>query len=168
MKPGVLTKTIVLFLCTACHPKTDNLPQLNDLRMAICNSIEVPFTEADTLIYESFSGMCGNSSQEELDRYFEPNLSQSPFIQAMQKQFKGKLLFSGDSLNELMKSQCRNDSISLWDCFSKNKVYLSITGQTESNRSIRIYEIYRFNEQEKRIVKLFSFENKQWHYSLLK
>lgn len=162
------TFLLTCILISACHPKTKNLPEIDALRMAISKSIVVPFPQADTLIYASFNGMCGNSSKDELDRYFEPNLSQSPYFEAMEQQYKGRIMATGDKLQAYMSERCKNQGLSVWDCFIKNKVYVTIAGQTESASTIRIYENYTYLNKDTTIVKIFNYDDNEWTYKILK
>ncbi len=151
-----------------CNVSTNNFPKQDKLKFAICNSIKVPFHYGDTLIYQSFIGICGNSSKDELNRYYEPHLNEPPYFDTLKSRYKGVLLCTNDSLYALMDRQCKNnsDSLSVWDCFSKNKIDFQLTGEALTNKSVRIYETYGYNKEYKLITKIFTYDNNEWNYKI--
>lgn len=52
-----------------CSISTDNLPEPEELKAAIAESIQIPFEDRDTVVYNFFIGICGNLSEDELNRY---------------------------------------------------------------------------------------------------
>ena len=158
-----LTLTII-----SCQVSTRNFPKKDKLKLAICRSVKAPFHYTDTIIYESFIGICGNSSKDELYRYYEPRLNKQPYFDTLKSIYKGVFLCTGDSLYALMKRQCKSNSDSLteWDCFSKNKIYLRLNGKALTNKSVRIYESYSYNKEYKLITKIFTYDNNEWSYKI--
>jgi hypothetical protein len=151
-----------------CKVSSEKLPKQDELKLAICNSIQIPFHYGDTVIYQSFIGICGNSSKDELNRYYEPQLNKHPFIDNLKSKYKGAFLYTCDSLYALMERQCKDnpDSLTVWDCFSKDKIDMQVTGEILSNKSVRIYETYGYNKEYKLITKIFTFDNSKWSYKI--
>lgn len=170
----ILTKKILLFLiisffigCTTVS--TDKFPEPGKLKAEIANSITVPFLVGDTLIYESFIGICGNSSKDELNRYYEPHLNEQPYYNILKLKTQRTILCTGDSLYALMDSLCKNnaDFLTVWDCFSKNKIVLSITGEVVTNNAVKIFEVYSYNNENVLIEKLFEFKRNKWIFKIV-
>jgi len=161
----VIASTLTIYSCTV---STNNLPKQDKLRLAICKSIKIPFHYGDTIIYQSFIGICGNSSKEELNRYYEPYLNLQPYFDTLKVRYKGIFLCTNDSLYALMDRQCtsNSDSLTVWDCFSKNKIILELSGEALTNNSVRIYETYGYNKEYKLITKIFSYDNSEWTYQI--
>lgn len=161
--------TIILMMITlGCSVSTDNFPEPEKLKIAIAESIEVPFKNVDTLVYQSFIGICGNSSKDELNRYYEPHLNEAPYSKILKAKYSGKILFTGDYLYKLMDSICSNQTESVWSCFSKNKIDLSVSGRALTNQSVEIYERYSLNDEYYAIDKLFEFRDGSWRFEILK
>ncbi|ABG59660.1 hypothetical protein [Cytophaga hutchinsonii] len=164
---------IISLLAASCSVggiSVNNLPKQEDLKAAICNGIEIPFetSPGDTLIYESFIGICGNSSKEELETYYEPHLNEEPYPDLLRKHYNGTILFTGDSLYALADKNCidtLHKAIS-WDCFKKNKIVLSISGYAADNNSVLLYESYAYNNQYVSLQKLFTFKDGRWTFSI--
>ena len=146
----------------SCSLNTENLPKPNKLRVAIIENISIPFEEADTVIYQSFIGICGNSSREELNTHYNPKLNESPYANLMQKNYKGKIWFTGEELNENMNKICNGTKKSVFDCFSKDKINLSISGVMTSNNAVEIYEQYSLNDKFHTVSKTFSYRDGLW------
>jgi hypothetical protein len=169
-----ITKSISLLLIllffAGCTVSADKFPEPDKLKREIVNSIEIPFQTGDTVIYESFIGICGNSSKDELNRYYEPYLNEQPYFDILKLKTKRTTFCTGDSLDALMDRLCKNnpDSITVWDCFKKNKIILSITGEAVTNNSVKIYESYRYNNDHKVIEMLFSYSNDKWTFKIVK
>lgn len=170
----ITTKSIylllILFWGAGCTVSTDKFPEPDKLKREIVNSIEIPFQIGDTVIYESFSGICGNSSRDELNRYYEPRLNEQPYYGILKLKTKRTTLCTGDSLDALMDRLCKNnpDPITVWDCFKKNKIILSITGEAVTNNSVKIHESYRYNDDKVLIEKLFEYMNDKWTFKIVK
>ena len=79
-----------------------NFPSPDELKIAIAKSISVPFGTKDTLVYDCFIGICGNSSQDELNRYYEHHLNEIPYLAVLKKQHSGPVVVTGDSLDRNM------------------------------------------------------------------
>src|SRR5690606_26205160 len=160
---------LLLASLSACTVSTDKLPFPDKLREEIANSIEVPFIYGDTIIYEAPGGICGNSSDDELNRYYDPKLDEQPYYHIFKQKTQKTILLEGDSLNALMARQCKNiaDSLSTWDCFSEDKIVLSINGAAETNTSVKIYENFSYNSGRTTIEKLFSFKNGRWGFKVV-
>jgi len=168
------TKNILLLfvflIFTGCIVSTEQFPEPDKLKLEIAKSIEVPFQVGDTVVYESFSGIiCGNSNKDELNRYYEPHLNEQPYYDILKLKTQRTTLCTGDSLYTLMDRICKNkaDSITVWDCFSKNKIILSITGEAETNTSVKIYESYSYNNDNIFIEKLFDYTNNKWTFKIV-
>src|SRR5690349_6084930 len=86
MTNKILTIGLLTMILTSCSVSTDNLPSPDELKIAIAKSISVPFDIKDTLVYDSFIGICGNSSQDQLNRYYEPHLNETPYLDVLKKQ----------------------------------------------------------------------------------
>lgn len=159
----------VLSVFSGCTVSTDKLPEPDKLKREIANSIEIPFQVGDTVIYESFIGICGNSSEDELNRYYEPRLNEQPYFDILKLKTQRTTLCTGDSLYALMDRLCKNnaDSVTVWDCFSKNKIVLSITGEAVTNNSVKIYERYSCNNDNVFIEKLFHYTNDKWTFKII-
>ncbi len=155
-----------VFLFLGCSISTKNFPQPEKLKIAISKSIDIPFSDSQIVIYDSFNGICGNSSDEELNRYYEPNLIESPYRKIITNNYKGKVLFKGIELNKSMDSFCDGIQESKWKCFSKDKVVLSISGKALSNESVEIYERYFLNKKVHSINKVFDFIDGEWIYKV--
>lgn len=100
MGTKILIALHCVFMMGSCSISTENLPEPDglSLKVAIANSINVPFYSGDTLIYDSFIGICGNSSRDELNRYYEPHLNNQPYIDILKKNYSGVVLCTDDSL----------------------------------------------------------------------
>ena len=159
----------LLFILASCSVSTKNLPEPDKLKRELANSIEIPFRTGDTIIYQSFIGMCGNSSDDELNRYYEPNLNEQPYFDMLKNKIKRTTFYTGDSLYTLMDRLC-NDSAAphkVRECFYKNKIILSMNGHTVTNKSVTIYERYSYNNQYRTIEKLFNYSNDKWTYKII-
>ena len=160
---------IVLLIFTGCTVSTDQFPEPDKLKREIANSIEVPYQVGDTVVYESFNEICGNSSKDELNRYYEPHLNEQTYFDILKLKTQRITLCTGDSLFALMERLCKNnaDSLTVWDCFSKNKIILSITGEAVTNTSVKIYESYSYNNENVFIEKLFDYTNDKWTFKIV-
>ena len=152
----------------ACSVSSDNFPEPNKLKIAIAESIEIPFEDSDTVIYESFIGICGNSSKDEINRLYNPQLNQSPYSKILTKNYDGKIWFTGDELSKIMDSVCqeRKEHETTWDCFSRDKIDFNLTGRAISNNSVEIYERYFLNDKVHSTNKIFEYENGSWTYEI--
>ncbi len=159
----------VLSIFIGCTVSTDKLTEPDKLKREIANSMKVPFQVGDTVIYESFIGICGNSSEDELNRFYEPHLNEQPYFDIVKFKTQRTTLCTGNSLYALMDRLCKDnaDSITVWDCFSKNKIVLSITGEVVTNNSVKIYERYSYNNENVFIEKLFDFANDKWTFKIV-
>src|SRR6478672_8178729 len=99
----------ILAVFAGCTVSTDKFPEPDKLKREIANSIKIPFQTGDTVIYESFIGICGNSSQDELNRYYEPNLNEQPYFDILKQKTQKTTLCTGDSLYALMDKLCKNN-----------------------------------------------------------
>jgi hypothetical protein len=168
-----MTKNILLLLFlsifTGCTVSKDKFPEPDKLKREIANSIEIPFQVGDTVIYESFIGICGNSSEDELNRYYEPQLNEQPYFDILKLKTQKTILCTGDSLYALMDRQCKNnaDSLTVWDCFSKNKIVLSVSGEAVTNLSVKIYENYSYNNDNVFIEKLYDYTDDKWTFKII-
>lgn len=151
-----------------CAVSTDNLPEPKDLKTAIAESIQIPFEKSDTVIYNSFIGICGNSSEDELNRYYAPQLNELPYSTILAQNYKGKIWFTGGEFYQLMDSVCaeRKESETVWDCFSKGKIDFHLTGKAISNNSVEIYERYFLNDEVHSITKTFKYDDGEWSYQI--
>ena len=156
-------------ILVGCTVSADQFPEPGKLKSEIARSIDVPFQGGDTLIYDPFIGVCGNSSEDELNRYYEPHLDEQPYFDILKLKTRMTTLCLDDSLNALMDRLCKNspDSLRVWDCFSKNKIVLSITGEAVTNRFVKIHEHYRFNSDIVVIDKLFEYTNDKWTFKIV-
>jgi len=135
---------------TSCSVSTENFQSPDKLKIAIAKSISVPFKTQDTLVYESVIGICGNSSQDEMNRHYEPYLNEKPYLDILRKQYAGQVIVTRDSLFNVLMTHFETNQIdckSPWDCFSKNKIQLSILGHAMTNNSVRIREMYTYKDQ---------------------
>jgi hypothetical protein len=160
---------VILFLSilAGCTVSADQFPEPGKLKSEIAKSIDVPFQGGDTLIYDPFIGVCGNSSEDELSRFYEPHLEELPYFDILKLKTRKTTLCLDDSLHALMDRLCKDNSQSGWDCFSKNKIVLSITGEAVSNRSVIIHENYSFNTDIVVIEKLFEYTNDKWTFKIV-
>jgi hypothetical protein len=160
---------LALSIFAGCSVSADHFPEPGKLKSEIAKSIEVPFQGGDTLIYDSFIGVCGNSSEEELNRYYEPHLDEQPYFDILKLNTHKTTLCLDDSLYALMDRLCKDNSqsVSVWDCFSKNKIVLSITGEAVTNRSVKIHENYSFNGDIAVVEKLFEYTNDKWTFKIV-
>jgi len=152
----------------SCSVSTDNFPEPNKLKIAIAESIEIPFEECDTAIFNSFAGICGNSSKDEINRHYAPQLNNSPYSEILAEKYSGKIWFKGDEFYEIMDSVCqdRKEYETKWDCFSKNKISFSLVGTAISNNSVEIFEGYYLNDKVHSIKKVFEFKDGSWSYEI--
>lgn len=158
---------MILFIIIACQRVShENLPRKKELRMLIAESIQHPYSEVDTLLLEPQVGMCGNSSQEEYDRFYEPYLAEDPFLSVLRANFKGVILINNGDLNLRSIEKCKTYDCqkNVWKAFVKNKLRLSISGKVNNNTSLTIYETYTFNEDVERVEKEFEFKDGQWTF----
>lgn len=98
MGTKILIALHCVFMMGSCSISTENLPEPDGLKVAIANSINVPFHSGDTLIYDSFIGICGNASRDELNRYYDPHLNYQPYIDILIRNYVGVILCTDDSL----------------------------------------------------------------------
>jgi hypothetical protein len=169
-----MTKYILFFFIlsafTGCKVSPENFPAPNDLRREIANSITIPFNRGDTVIYESFIGICGNSDEDALDRFYVPHLNEQPYLGLLNVRTNKTILYTGDSLYALMNRLCKNnnDSLTEWNCFLKNKIFLEMVGEAITNNSVKIYENYELNKEHKYIEKLFTYTGNKWTFKTIK
>ena len=151
-----------------CSVSIENFSEPKELRIAIAESIDIPFEESDTVIYESLIGICGNSSKDEINRHYNPQLNQSPYSEILTEKYDGKIWFTGDELNEVMDSICQNrkEDETIWNCFSKDKIIFSLSGRAISNSSVEVYERYFLNDKVHSINKIFEYKNSSWSYKI--
>ncbi len=157
----------MLFGLTGCSVSTGNFPEPEELKIAIARSVSVPFDSGDTLVYRSFIGICGNSSQDAFNRYYEPHLNEEPYLGILKKQHAGRVVVTGDSLYEVIMARfdsTRSDSSTPWERYSKNKIHLSVSGEAVTNNSVKISESYSHNGQYHSFEKLFSYKDGKWIY----
>jgi hypothetical protein len=171
MLNGLLKVAVVfamLFITlTSCKVSTDNFPKPDELKREIAASIRIPFNTTDTVIYDSFIGICGNSDEDEINRYYEPRLHEQPYGRLMAINYAGTILHTGDSLYALVSRFCGStvDSPNAWECFSRNKVIMSVSGEAITNRLVRIFENYTYKGLHKWVEKLFVYKNRKWKYT---
>lgn len=162
---------VILFLSilAGCTVSADQFPEPGKLKSEIAKSIDVPFQGGDTLIYDPFIGVCGNSSEDELSRFYEPHLEELPYFDILKLKTRKTTLCLDDSLYALMDKLCKDspDSLRVWDCFSKNKIVLSITGEAVTNRSVKIQEYYSLNSDIVVVEKLFEYTNDKWTFKIV-
>lgn len=165
-------KIAILIISTikivSCSVSSENFPEPNKLKIAIAESIEIPFEDSDTVIYNSLIGICGNSSKDEIQRHYNPQLNKSPYSNILTEKYDRKIWFTGDKLNELMERTCQDriESETIWDCFSKDKIDFNLSGRAISNNSVEIYERYFFNDKVHSVNKIFEFKNNSWIYKI--
>lgn len=164
--------TLILFILSVfagCTVSTDKFPEPGKLKREIANSIEIPFETGDAIVYESFIGICGNSSQDELNRYYEPHLNEQPYLDLLKLKTKRTIFCTGDSLYALMDSLYKNNCEleTVWACFSKDKIVLSITGEAVTNQSVKIQESYSYNDDYIYIEKLFYYSDGEWKFKIV-
>ena len=173
MTKALLKSCFLIAVLQSCDTEKQiekyEFPESEKLKREIVNSIEIPFQTGDTIIYQSFIGMCGNSSKDELNRYYEPHLNEQPYYDLLKLKTKRTVLFTGDRLHFIMDSLCKgkNSSTSFWDCFSKNKINLSITGEALTNNAIKLYENYSYNKDHIFIEKRFNYLNGKWTFRII-
>lgn len=170
MTNKILIIGLLTIMLTGCSVSTDNFPSPEELKIAIAKSISIPFDTKDTLVYDSFIGICGNSSRDELNRYYEPHLNEKPYLNVLKKQHSGLVVVTGDSLDNVMMTRfgaTQVDCESPWDCFSKDKIRLSVFGEAVTNSSVRINEMYSYKGQSRSFQKLFSYNDGQWTYKTI-
>ena len=138
----------------------------DELRLAIAKSIKVPFGSKDTvvlhqIIYNDFVG-------SNMDIYYFPGLMREPYFTVLKSNYDGTMLCSGDSLFALIQKQRPAEPYSRWEpeWFYTNKIKFTIEGEVATNKSVRIYESYKYGKAEKSIKKLFTFDNGQWTYKI--
>lgn len=153
-----------------CSVSTKNFPEPKKLKITIAESIKIPFNKNDTVIYDSFLGICGNSSKDELNRYYNPQLNKEPYSTILAKNHNEKIWLTKDQLHEVMDSVCskKTESETVWECFHKNKIDFNLTGKAISNNSVEISENYFLNNKTHRIIKLFKYEKDEWTYEITK
>jgi hypothetical protein len=169
MKNKIWTLGLVTIVLTSCSVSTENFPSPDKLKIAIAKGISVPFETEDTLVYESIIGICGNSSQDEMNRHYEPYLNEKPYLDILKKQYSGPVVVTGDSLFNVMMTHFEANQInckSPWDCFSKNKIQFSVLGHAMTNSSVRIREMYTYKDQTHILEKLFSYNDGQWTFEI--
>lgn len=165
MTKGTWIVYLLAIVLTGCFVSTENLPEPDKLKIAIAENLTLPFGSKDTLVYDSFIGICGNTSQNELNRYYEPHLNEQPFLNVLKKEYSGPVLVTGDSLHRVIiarfkanKSHCQ----SAWECFSDHKVDLRIFGRAITNNSVKIREMYGYNDQHRSYEKIFIHVDGKW------
>lgn len=160
---------ITLLTCVACNVCSKDLPAQDALRRAIAKSISLPFNKGDTVVYESFIGICGNSSKEELDKYYEPLLGEQPYADVLQKNIGRTTLFTGEGVDSLVLNTCKNreDFPVAYERFEKNKVLVSVTGEAIASNKVAIYERYTLNNELVTIQKHFKYVGDKWTYKLI-
>jgi hypothetical protein len=165
------TMGLTTIVVTSCTVSTDNFPEPEELRMAIANGISLPYATNDTLVYNNSSiSFCGNSSQEELNKYYDPHLDETPYLTVLKKLHRRPVVLMGDSLYDVVTARCEAtevDGESPWDCFLKDKILLSLSGEAVTNRSVTINETYIFKGKSLSFEKLFSYNDGQWTYKLI-
>jgi hypothetical protein len=169
MKKRFWTIGLMTLMLTNCSVSTENIPSPDDLKMAIAKSISVPFSTTDTLVYRSVIGICGNSSRDEMNRHYEPYLNEAPYLDVLKKQFSGPVVVMGDSLFNVMMTHFETSKIdcgSPWECFSKNKIQLSLHGHAMTNSSVTIREMYTYKGQTRILEKLFIYKDGQWTFKI--
>lgn len=158
-----------MLVMAGCSVSTENLSQPDSLKAAIAHSINVPFHSGDTLIYDSFIGICGNSSRDELNRYYEPHLNNQPYIDILKRNYSGVILCTDDSLyahiHQLYKD--KSGELTPWELFSKNKIILSVRGKVLTNDAVKIYENYDYNGEHYLKEKLFVYTGSEWKYKIV-
>lgn len=132
---------------------TDKFPDPEGLKISIAKNISIPFNTKDTLVYDSFIGICGNSSQDEFNRYYEPHLNEMPYLEALQKKHLGPVVVSADSTGVAKKPL--------------NVIRLRLFGEAVSNTSVKIYETYHYKGRNHSFDKLFSYEDGKWTFRIL-
>lgn len=78
VKPSLLFSIFVTFFLS-CSISSENFPEKHELKVAIAKNIKIPFMECDTVIYNQAKGMCANSSQSEINKFFDPELEKLPY-----------------------------------------------------------------------------------------
>ena len=150
------------------HVSIDNLPEKDKLRMAIAKSIKLSFPGVDTMMYSEEWVLCSQSTQEEYERNYLPDLHKSIYLDVLKENYKGKF-FVQDSIltNDFDKYFNKLDSIhriDAWEAYARNKIDFSLWGEINSYEAVEIHERYSWHDTLYTVVKLFEFKNKKWNY----
>lgn len=125
-----------------------NFPEPDKLKLAIIDNISMPFDNVDTVLYQSYGGICGNSDEDALRKYYVPHLEEQPYRDLLKKQVARTLFCTSDAAFRKMKVN--------------NYVYLTLQGDAVTNNSVTINEQYEYNKKAVKIEKLFTYKLNNW------
>ncbi|MBO9200208.1 MULTISPECIES: hypothetical protein [Niastella] len=159
----------LLSILAGCTISSKNFPEPDKLKREIINNITIPDQIGDTIIYESYIGVCGNSSEDEMNRLYIPSLDESPYLDLLKTRMNKTILCTRDrKYNLLDKSPKERMALaSVWNDLSKDKVTLTLTGDAVNNNSVTIHESYDYSQKAVVIEKLFTYELNNWKCKLL-
>ena len=130
------------------HVSSENFPEPDKLKQAIINNIAIPFANVDTVVYKSFVGICGNSGEDALRRYYAPNLGEQPYRDSLKAHVARTMLCSSDPGFRNMKIN--------------NYVHVTLQGDAVTNSSVTIHENYTYNRKVVVVEKLFTYTLNDW------
>ncbi len=155
---------LTLFLAN-CAVSTESLQHQDELKMEIAKSISVPFSDADTLVYNSINGYCGVEPKRALMRRYNPQLNTERHLEVLNERFSGTVIHYDLRNQEKTVELCGD--MPLHKCLTKDKIKLDISGKTLSRRAVQINEVYTLNDETRAIVKRFTWRNNEWSYEIL-
>jgi hypothetical protein len=147
-----------------CSVSSKNFPERDKLKREIINNIIIPVNISDTIIYKSHIGYCGNSSEDEINRRFVPELNEQPYFELLKARINKTIICTGDSSFYLLDKspEKRKEIATAWKNLSKNKCTLTISGDAVTNSSVTIHESYDYNKKVVVIEKLFTHTWNNW------
>jgi hypothetical protein len=157
---GVLFMVAVFIRCTSSPSES------HDLKMAIVQSIRSPFNTTDTLVcLVPMIWACGNSSDEELERIYRPDLKQRSYIDGLRRRYPGAIIVDRDSLIKADPIRRGDDGRRLtrsWDVFLYNKIFVTVWGEIIDDDTVKIREEYSRNEWLQRFEKVCICNDGKW------
>ena len=155
---------ISIVTLSSCFVNTKNFPAPHELKVAIAKSIKIPFPETDTVLYDAFIGICGNSSQDELNRYYEPHLDKKPYNQILEDNYHGTIWYSNQAYYDMIDSLY--EGFNTPKGFMENAIHFKLTGDALTNKTVKITERYYFKDSTHIIQKIFFYQYNAWDYTI--
>jgi hypothetical protein len=133
--------SLIVIVSQNCTPKISSNTIVNpiELKEAICQSVNVPFMDYDTLIYDSRpSTLSGQSNKPTKDIPYLPIFDSTKYISLMSKKINKTILYNYPNLKLnsstgtiILKSELKP---------SANKIELAFNGNVIKNDSVLIIE----------------------------
>ena len=145
--------SLILLSCN----KTSNFSENEKLNVSYAESIKFPTKNFDIIIFRPHIYECGNISENEMNTFYNPDLSKLPFKNIIKKKYNKQIFNEFEELKHLEKHKI---------------LYISVEGKIKTSKYIEINESYEYISNSKseyfKINKKMILEKGGWKISIKK